>query len=48
MLAEQDALLALNTAERIYVLENGRVAVEGARESLMADSHIKEAYLGLA
>jgi branched-chain amino acid transport system ATP-binding protein len=48
LLAEQDALLALNAAERIYVLENGRVAIEGARENLMADAHIKEAYLGLA
>jgi branched-chain amino acid transport system ATP-binding protein len=48
LLSEQDALLALNTAERIYVLENGRIAIEGSREDLMANLHVKEAYLGLA
>jgi branched-chain amino acid transport system ATP-binding protein len=48
LLSEQDALLALNTTERIYVLENGRVAIEGSREDLMVNSHVKEAYLGLA
>ncbi len=48
LLSEQDALLALNTAERICVLENGRIAIEGSREDLMTNSHVKEAYLGLA
>ena len=47
-LAEQDALLALETADRSYVLENGRIAIEGRREELIPDPHVKEAYLGLA
>ena len=47
-LAEQDALLALETADRSYVLENGRIAIEGRREELITDPHVKEAYLGLA
>jgi branched-chain amino acid transport system ATP-binding protein len=47
-LAEQDALLALETADRSYVLENGRIATEGKREDLIDDPHVKEAYLGLA
>ena len=48
LLAEQDALLALETADRSYVLENGRIAIEGDREELITDPHVKEAYLGLA
>jgi branched-chain amino acid transport system ATP-binding protein len=48
LLAEQDALLALETADRSYVLENGRIAFEGKREDLITDPHVKEAYLGLA
>jgi len=47
-LAEQDALLALETAERSYVLENGAIATEGNRETLIANQHVKQAYLGLA
>jgi branched-chain amino acid transport system ATP-binding protein len=48
LLAEQDALLALETADKSYVLENGRIATEGKREDLIVNPHIKEAYLGLA
>ncbi|MCP4578726.1 MAG: ABC transporter ATP-binding protein [Deltaproteobacteria bacterium] len=48
LLAEQDALLALEIADRSYVLENGRIAIEGNKEDLIADPHVKEAYLGLA
>ena len=47
-LTEQDALLALETADRSYVLENGSIATEGKREDLISDPHVKEAYLGLA
>jgi branched-chain amino acid transport system ATP-binding protein len=47
-LTEQDALLALETADRSYVLENGKIATEGNRENLISDPHVKEAYLGLA
>lgn len=48
LLAEQDARLAFDTAERIYVLENGKIYIQGNRENLMANAHVKEAYLGLA
>jgi branched-chain amino acid transport system ATP-binding protein len=47
-LAEQDALLALDASDRGYVLENGRIAVMGSREELIADPHVKEAYLGMS
>ena len=47
LLVEQNVLRALQLCHRGYVLENGRIALEGARESLLASPHIKQAYLGL-
>jgi branched-chain amino acid transport system ATP-binding protein len=32
---------------RAYVLENGRVVLEGTGKNLMNDPHVKEAYLGI-
>jgi branched-chain amino acid transport system ATP-binding protein len=47
LLVEQNVLRALHLCHRGYVLENGRIALEGAREALLASPHIKQAYLGL-
>ncbi|MDP2701666.1 MAG: ABC transporter ATP-binding protein [Candidatus Rokubacteria bacterium] len=47
LLVEQNVLRALQLCHRGYVLENGRIALEGAREALLASPHIKQAYLGL-
>ena len=47
LLVEQNVLRALQLCHRAYVLENGRIALEGAREALLASPHIKQAYLGL-
>ena len=47
LLVEQNVLRALQLCHRGYVLENGRIALEGAREALLASTHIKQAYLGL-
>jgi branched-chain amino acid transport system ATP-binding protein len=47
LLVEQNVLRALQLCHRGYVLENGRIALEGPRESLLASPHIKQAYLGL-
>ena len=47
LLVEQNVLRALQLCHRGYVLENGRIALEGACESLLASPHIKQAYLGL-
>lgn len=46
LLVEQNAYLALQIAHRGYVLETGRVALEGAAGRLADDPHIKAAYLG--
>ena len=47
LLAEQNAQAALGIATRGYVLENGRVVLEGAREALLGNEDVKRAYLGM-
>lgn len=47
LLVEQDVLRALRICDRGYVLENGRIHLEGTREQLLANSEIKAAYLGM-
>lgn len=46
LLVEQNTNMALNTANRGYVMELGSVALEGPAETLKSDSRLKEAYLG--
>ncbi len=46
LLVEQNANLALQTATRGYVLETGRVAMQGPAADLLADPAIRKAYLG--
>jgi branched-chain amino acid transport system ATP-binding protein len=46
LLVEQFAAAALNVADYGYVLENGRIAVEGPAEKLKNDPAVKAAYLG--
>jgi branched-chain amino acid transport system ATP-binding protein len=48
MMAEQDAQSALRLAERVYVLEHGRVGREGTSAELGSDDYIRRAYLGVA
>jgi branched-chain amino acid transport system ATP-binding protein len=46
LLVEQNAHLALKYASRAYVLENGRVVMEGGAADLARDPQIRKAYLG--
>ena len=46
LLNEQDANMALQTADKAYVLETGRLTMEGTGAELLADESVKEAYLG--
>ncbi|WP_338024717.1 MULTISPECIES: ABC transporter ATP-binding protein [Amycolatopsis] len=48
LLVEQNAQQALSRAHRAYVLETGRITKSGTGTELLADSAIKEAYLGVA
>jgi branched-chain amino acid transport system ATP-binding protein len=47
LLVEQDVLVALDAANRAYVLENGRVALSGAAAEVRDDPGVRKAYLGL-
>ena len=47
LLIEQNALLALRTAARGYVLETGNVVLEGPASDLLASSDVQRAYLGV-
>ncbi|HWI82750.1 ABC transporter ATP-binding protein [Ramlibacter sp.] len=47
LMAEQDAQSALRIADRIYVLEHGKVGREGTSAELGADDYIRQAYLGV-
>lgn len=46
LIVEQNARMALQFAARGYVLENGRLVLEGGSEELLANPQVKKAYLG--
>ena len=46
LLVEQNIRDSLNLANRAYVLEEGKIIIEGEGRELLANSHIKEVYLG--
>ncbi len=48
LLVEQDAVAALRTADRGYVMERGRIAVQGDARDLLNDEDVRHAYLGRA
>lgn len=45
-LVEQNAMAALKYADRAYVLENGKIVLEGKSSDLLQDNEMKRAYLG--
>ncbi len=47
LLVEQNVRRALEIADRAYVLENGRICMEGACSELLESDHVRRAYLGL-
>jgi branched-chain amino acid transport system ATP-binding protein len=47
ILVEQDVLVALDAANRAYVLENGRVVLSGKAADVKEDPGVRRAYLGL-
>ena len=46
LLVEQNAFAALELCDHAYLLETGRIVREGKGEALIADPHVREAYLG--
>jgi branched-chain amino acid transport system ATP-binding protein len=47
LLVEQDAVLAMNIAQNIHVLEEGKIEMRGTKNELMKEPRIKEVYLGI-
>jgi len=48
ILVEQDSSLALEVAERVYVLDGGRLVQEGTPSTIAEDPRTREAYLGIS
>ena len=46
LIVEQNAALALRMADRAYVMESGRIALEGAARDLLDNAEVRRAYLG--
>jgi branched-chain amino acid transport system ATP-binding protein len=46
LMVEQNAYAALRMADRAYVMETGRIVLEGAARDLLEDDHVRRAYLG--
>lgn len=46
LLVEQNAKMALGVADRAYVLETGKISMEGTAKDLLNDERVKKAYLG--
>ncbi|MBR5637595.1 MAG: ABC transporter ATP-binding protein [Pseudobutyrivibrio sp.] len=46
LLVEQNANMALHVADKAYVIENGRITIEGTGKELLKDERVKKAYLG--
>ena len=45
-MVEQNAYMALRLASRAYVMETGRIALEGPAAALLDDPEVRRAYLG--
>jgi len=47
LLIEQNVKQALEMADRAYVMENGRIVLEGNSRDLIENDHVKKSYLGM-
>ncbi len=47
LLVEQNVNLTLQITDRAYVLEHGRIVMDGLSRDMMANKHVRSAYLGI-
>jgi branched-chain amino acid transport system ATP-binding protein len=47
LLVEQNVVQALSLADQAYVLENGRIVLEGPGKNLLSDKRVQTAYLAM-
>jgi branched-chain amino acid transport system ATP-binding protein len=48
LIIEQNLVKALQVADRGYVLETGRIVLQGSSHDILVDPEVKRAYLGIA
>jgi branched-chain amino acid transport system ATP-binding protein len=48
LLVEQNAAMALSIADRGYVMDGGRIAIEGSGAELRANEVVRQSYLGIS
>jgi branched-chain amino acid transport system ATP-binding protein len=48
LLVEQNARLALSIAEKAYIMESGRIVMDGSSEKIRANEDVREFYLGMS
>jgi branched-chain amino acid transport system ATP-binding protein len=48
LIVEQDAVMAMGVADRIYILEGGNLTLTGNKEEIRRNPHVKAAYLGVS
>ena len=46
LLVEQNALLAMEVSKRVYIIEGGKVILNGDSKEMIHDVRVREAYLG--
>ena len=47
LLVEQDSVMALGLASRVYILESGKIVLEGLKEEIENNAYVKNIYLGV-
>lgn len=47
LLVEQNVVRALKMSDRAYVIENGRIVMQGQGATLLKDDHLRKAYMGM-
>ena len=47
LLVEQNVVEASKLADRIYLIEDGRIVFEGGKEEALSNEHVKEVFLGI-
>lgn len=48
LIVEQDSVMAMGVADRIYIIEGGNLTKSGTTEELKKDSYVRDAYLGVS
>jgi branched-chain amino acid transport system ATP-binding protein len=48
LIVEQDAVMAMGVADRVYILEGGKLTLTGTTDEIWSNPHVKAAYLGMS